>query len=218
VAIIRFAELRRVFKGGESELFNAIGRLAIVYEDLRLEMNEFRRLQRSVIEDGLPDTDNRVTYFLRRALATLVEFRGVLTAVRGSAEFKLVEPSLTALDAAYILDADRFLQQNWTQIKSLRNEFAGHISARAIEVTMKGLTNEVGKVSWNPDPAGWTVGIECDFAAILLAGVISSSMPYGSDIFEEFSKAVSILSEGFNHAQAAMVALVHAFLWDRFGN
>jgi hypothetical protein len=210
-------QLKSVFKSGDSELLNGIGRLAIFYEDLRLEMTEFRRLQQVVVEEGQSDIDNRVSYFLRRALATLVEFRGGLTAVRKSAEYKAAEAGITALDARYIVEADRFLQQNWPQIKSLRNEFAGHIQAGAIDFAMKNLTNKVGSVTWNPDPSGWTIGIECDFAATLLAGVISSSMPRGSDVFVEFSKAVQILSEGFIHAQAAMVALVHAFLWDRFG-
>lgn len=217
MAITRVGELRRVFKDGNSELLNNIGRLAILYEDLRLEMKEFQKLQQSVIAEGQPDSDNRVPYFLRKALATLVEFRGALTSVRSSAEFKLAETKLTVLDARCILDADRFLQQNWTQIKSLRNEFAGHITTRAVEHTMTHLTNEVGKVTWNPDHTGWTIGIECDFAAVLLAGVISSSMPAGSDLLAEFSKAIQVISQGFNHAQAAMVALVHAFLWDRFG-
>jgi hypothetical protein len=218
VAITRVGELRRVFKGGESELLNNISRLAILYEDLRLEMKEFEKLQQTVMEEGQPDSDNRVPYFLRRSLATLVEFRGALTTIRKSAEFKLAEPNLTTLDARCILDADRFLQQNWTQIKDLRNEFAGHIQIGPIESTMKNLTNDVGKVTWNPDSAGWTVGIECDFAATLLAGVITSSLPVGSDVLGEFRKAVEVISDEFNHAQAAMVALVHAFLWDRFGS
>ncbi len=59
--ITRVAGLKMVFKGGESELLNGICRLAILDEDLRLEMNEFHRLQETVVEEGLPDTDNRVT-------------------------------------------------------------------------------------------------------------------------------------------------------------
>jgi hypothetical protein len=64
VAITRLAELRNVFRGGQSELLNEIARLAIFYEDLRLEMNEFRSLHESVIESGKSDMDYRVSYFL----------------------------------------------------------------------------------------------------------------------------------------------------------
>jgi hypothetical protein len=132
-------------------------------------------------------------------------------------EFKKAEPGLSAMDASYIVEAERFFQQNGTQITGLRNEFAGHINAGAVEFAMKQLTNEVGKVTWNPNPNKWTLGLECDFAGVVLAGVISSKLQAGGDVLAEMGKALEILSLGVMHAQAAMVALVHAFLWDRFG-
>ncbi len=217
MAITRVGELRRVFRGGQSELLNGIARLAILYEDLRLEMCELRSLHRSVIELGESGLDHRVSYFLRRSLATLVEFRGGLTAVRMTDEFKKAEPALTDLDVRCIADADEFLQQKWTLIKELRNEFAGHIQARAVKFAVEHLTDEVGRVTWNPAPDAWTVGIECDFAGVLLAGVISSKFQAGGDVLAELRRAMDVLSVGFGHAQAAMVALVHAFLWDSFG-
>lgn len=217
MAITRVGELRRVFRGGQSELLNGIARLSIFYEDLRLEMGELQGLQRSVVELDEPDKDNRVTYFLRRALATLVEFRGALTRVLVTDEFKRAQSGLTALDAKYIADANNFLQQNWILVKGLRNEFAGHIQAAAVDFAIKHLSNEVGKVTWNPCPDGWTVGLECDFAGVVLAGVIGSKLQSGSDALAEWHKALEVMSQGFNHAQAAMVALVHAFLWESFG-
>jgi hypothetical protein len=215
--ITRIAELRRVFKGGQSELLNGIARLAILYEDLRLEMNEFQTAHRKVIELGEGDTEGRVLYFLRRALETLVEFGRGLNVIRSMDEFKKASPGLTALDTRYIADADRFILQNWTRIKELRNEFAGHIQAEAVEFAVKHLTSEVGKVTWNPDSDAWTVGIECDFTRVLLAGAISSKFQSGSDVPAELRKALEMLSQGFNHVQGAMVALVHAFLWESFG-
>jgi hypothetical protein len=177
-------------------------------------MKKFQGLQKIVIQDDLSDTDNRVPYFLRRALETLVEFGRGLNVIRRTDEFK--NATLSAMDAKYITEADKFIQQNWERLKELRNEFGGHIQFDAVDFAMKHLTNEVGSVSWNPDPDVWTVGIECDFAAIVLAGVISSKCQ-GADVLVEFRKAIEILSKGFNHAQFAMVALVHAFLWDSFG-
>ena len=103
MAITRFAELKRVFRSGQSELLNGIARLAIFYEDLRLEMGEFRSLHKSVIELGKPDMDHRFSYFLRRSLATLVEFRGGLTVIRTTDEFKKAEAGLSAMDARYIV-------------------------------------------------------------------------------------------------------------------
>ncbi len=196
----RFAELSRVFRGGRSELLIAIARLSVLYEDLRLEMGEFRKLHRSVIELGEPDKDYRVSYFLRRSLATLVEFRGGLMVVRKTQEYKNAEAGLTATDARYIADADRFLQQNWTQIKDLRNEFAGHIRSAGVEFALKHFSNEVGKVTWNPNTDGWTMGLECDFAGSVLVGAISSKLEAGANVVTELQKALEIMSLGFIHA------------------
>jgi len=115
------------------------------------------------------------------------------------------------------MDADRFLQHNWKTINDLRNEFAGHIQSAAVKFATQNLTDEVGAVTWKPDLTGWKTGIDCDFAGIILAGVISSKLQAGGNVKTEFSKAFEVISEGFNLARFAMVALVHAFLWDRFG-
>lgn len=39
----------------------------------------------------------------------------------------------------------------------------------------------------------------------------------GADALEEVRKLSAIIFEGYNHAQGAMYALGHAFLWERFG-
>jgi hypothetical protein len=214
-SVTRIGELSAIFQGGESKLLNGIARLSIFYEDLQLEMSEFRELHRRRMEDHEDGLDYRLLYFLRRALATLVEFRGALTRVKQTDEFKKAD--LTDIDARFIADADRFLQQNWATIKELRNEFAGHIQGPAVEFATKNLTDQVGGVTWRPDHTGWRTGIECEFAGVILAGVISSKLQAGGDVEAEFSKAFAVISEGFNLARFAMVALVHAFLWDRFG-
>jgi hypothetical protein len=85
------------------------------------------------------------------------------------AEFKSPTRGLPALDAKYIANVDKLIQQYWARITELRNESAGHILADALEFAVKLLTKEVGKVTWNPDPSGWTVGIECDFKKCWLA-------------------------------------------------
>jgi hypothetical protein len=214
----RFGELSRVFKGGQSELLNAIGRLSVLYEDLRLEMGEFRILHGKVIVANEPDMEYRVMYFLRRALATLIEFRGGLTTVTKTHEFKAAKAGLSELDARSIGDADKHLQTNWPRIKELRNEFAGHSQMPGVEFALSKFSNETGRVTWHRGvDDGWTMGLECDFAGQILAGAISSKLQGGTDVRTELRNALEIITPGYVHAQAAMCALVHAFLWGRFG-
>jgi hypothetical protein len=214
----RIGDLSRVFRGGSSDLMNGIARLSVLYEDLRLEMSEFKILHGRVIIDGEPGMEYRVMYFLRRALATLIEFRGGLTTITKTPEFKAAKAGLSELDARSINDADRYLQKNWPLIKELRNEFAGHIQMSGVEFAMSKFSNETGRVTWHQGlDDGWVMGLECDFAGKILAGAISSKLQGGTNVQAELRKALEVIIPGYTHAQAAMCALVHAFLWDRFG-
>jgi hypothetical protein len=72
-----------------SELLNNIARLAILYEDLRLEIRELQAIHREVMTLGGKDSENRAPYFLRRALETLVEFGRGLAAPEDAPQFCL---------------------------------------------------------------------------------------------------------------------------------
>lgn len=98
-SITRFGNLGRVFKEGESDLLIGIARLAVLYEDLRLELDALRAVQEKPDEERTSDDQYRVMYFMRRGLATLIEFRGGLTTVRLTPEFK--SATLAAVDEVH---------------------------------------------------------------------------------------------------------------------
>ena len=215
--ITRFGNLARVFKDGDSELLNGIARLSVLYEDLRLEIEELRVSHGKGDENRDPGDEYRVIYFLRRALVTLTEFRSGLTTIRMTREFKLAQGHLQADDSRYIAQADKYLQQHGPKIKELRDALGGHVLLPGIEFATRHFSDVIGRVTWNRAPDGWAMGLECDFAGQVVAGAISSKLQADTDVRTELTIALGIISEGFIHAQAAMLALVHAFLWDRFG-
>ena len=186
----------------------------MLYEDLRLEIRELRAIDEAYRATGKPIPEFRVIYFLRRALGTLCEFRRGLTAVRICAEFKDAKSGLNVLDARSIASADTFLQKNWQQIKDFRNEFGAHMQEAGVRFAAKNLDGIIGSITWNH---GSNMGLECDFAAQIVAGAIVSKLPPSSDPKAEASKALQTVIEAFVHVQAAMCALAHAFLWTRFG-
>ena len=215
-AVTRFGNLGVVFGEGRSELLREIARLCMLYEDLRLEIEELR-----VIHDrqGEPNEGDefRVAYFVRRALVTLIEFRRVLTAIRGTEEFKRSLPSIARFEAEDILPVAQYFEQNGQRLKDLRNEFGGHVQPAAVRFATEHLSDAVGKVTMNSLSQGWSLGLECHFAANLVAGAISSKMSTGADVLQELRTAIDIISNGFIRVQAATAALVYCFLWDRFG-
>jgi hypothetical protein len=214
-SISRFGNLGRVFREGESELLVGIARLSVLFEDLRLELAALQAVQDKPEMERTSDDQYRVMYFLRRALSTLIEFRGGLTRVRLTPEFK--HASLTQIDEGYITRADRFLHDHWDRLKELRNEFGGHVQLPGVRFATQHFSDVVGSVTWQrptDDDAG---GLSCEFAGHVVAGTITSKLTAGTDIREELRAALTTTGTGFLHAKAAMTALVHAFLWDRFG-
>ena len=215
MAITRVGNLGRVFRDGESALLVGIARLSVLYEDLRLEIDAIRLVHAKPEDERTSADTYRVMYFLRRALSTLIEFRGGLTTVRTTPEFK--SAVLTELDERHIGQADQFLQVHWGRLKELRNEFGGHINLPGVKFATEHFSNVVGSVTWNQATSSWSLALECDFASHVVAGAISSKLAKGTDVHAEVQTALSIIFGGFVKAQAAMVALVHAFLWNRFG-
>ena len=206
-----------MFKEGESELLNGIARLSVLYEELRLEIEELRLVDSRRKEAGIIDGDDfRVVYFIRRALVTLIEFRRVLTAIRKCPEFKRELPFISKLEAEEILPADQYFQRHGERIKELRNGFGAHVQPAAVEFATKHLSNAFGKITVKRS-CGWTLGLECHFAADLVAGAVTSKLMSRADAKEELAKAMETISEGFTQVQTATGALVYAFLWDRFG-
>jgi hypothetical protein len=213
----RFANLGRAFKEGESELLNTVARLSVLYEDLRLEIGELQIVKADRDRSGEGGDDFRVLYFIRRALVTLVEFRRALTRARISSEFKEAERNLTALESGYIARSEIFFQKHGDRIKALRNEFGGHIEAAGVAFATRHLSNVVGRITWDASPDKWTMGLECHFAGDIVCGSIASKLQPTADVKAELNTALEMIAQAFNHAQAATCALVHAFLWDRFG-
>jgi hypothetical protein len=189
----------------------------VLYEDLRIEIAELRTIQLEYERTGAPLPDYRVIYFLRRALTTIFEFGRALTIVRRCPEFKRSEARLATIDSSYITTADRYLQEHWRQIKDFRNEFGAHIQAKGVQFATSNLAGSLGSITWNSASDGLPMGLECDFAGQIVVGTIASKLPGSTDVHAELQKALAVIIDGFVHAQAAMCALAHAFLWDRFG-
>ena len=212
-----YADLGCVFKGGSSELLNGIARLAVLYEDLRIEIAELRRLQHEHDKKVSELPEYRVIYFLRRALTSVFEFRRGLTLVRKSDGFKQAEARLSETDRDSIAFADTYLQQHWPQVKDFRNEFGAHMQAAGVKFATANLDGTIGGITWNFASDGLPMGLECDFAGQIVVGAMMSKLPTSTDMKDEAQKALQIIIESFVPVQAAMCGLVHAFLWDRFG-
>ncbi len=104
-------------------------------------------------------------------------------------------------------------------MKELRNEIGGHLDLRNVEFATSNFTPKfVGKVTWDKSTReNYAPPLQLHYANEIMAGVVSSKLQNGVDMVVELRAALELIMEGYQHANAAMYALVHAFLWDRFG-
>jgi hypothetical protein len=212
----RFGDLGRVFKDDTSDLLNEVARLAVVYEDLRIEIAELRSIQQEYEKASLPIPEYRVIYFLRRALSSIVEFRGGLTKVRSGAEFKRAANNMSKITADHLFEAERYLNQHWGQLKEFRNELGGHVQLGGVKFATENLSGTVGSITWNSDSDGLPMGLECNFAGQIVAGSMTSKLPAGS-LLADAQEVLEVIIGSFVYVQLAMCALAITFLWDRFG-
>ena len=213
----RLGNLGAIFKEGESDLLNCIARLSVLYEDLRLETTELANMRAKLDETGEVDHKYRVVYFLRRVFTTLSEFGGILNDVPTKVEFN--QASLPAMDSAMdsVKRSNGYFQPRMHRINEFRNEFGAHVKPAGVEFAIRHLSDVTGKVTWNSSYKICTFRLECDFATDIIRGAISSKLQHGADVRTKFKSALEMVSQAFEHAEAAIAALVDAFLWDRFG-
>jgi hypothetical protein len=215
----RLGSLARVFDNGTSPLLNHIARLSVLYEDLRIEIASL--LPENQPSDGNPlDFSYRHVYFLRRSLATLMEFQSGLTQIAGLPEFKQSAPRLSKLDSRYINAANRYFQKHNLRIKELRNELGGHIQQDAVDYALSNFPSDlVGSVTWSEksgiEPPHF--GLELHFAGAVVGGAVQSTLQSSANVEQEMKGALEITIGSYVHVYGATAALVHAFLWDKFG-
>jgi hypothetical protein len=213
----RFANLGRVFKGGESDLLNQVACLCVLYEDLRVELNGLKTGQERLGDLDTLGWQYRFFYFLRRSLVTLSEFRGALTRIGMSPEFKDAKHALSPRHRKHIADADRFFQDHADLLKDLRNDLGGHLKHDAVKFATGHLDNAIGKALWNSSPEGEILALELHFATDVVCQALCSKFVEGDDPTTELHRITEIVFAGFLHVQAAMYSIGRAFLWDEFG-
>ena len=100
-----------------------VAQIAVLYEDLRIELKGF--------EKEFPDLqaigeNYRRNYFVRRSIATLLEFSDALTMLDQSPDWRPVKEGFTPEMTATWVKAMKYFKENHRYLKKIRNDFGGH--------------------------------------------------------------------------------------------
>jgi hypothetical protein len=203
--------------------------MSVLYEDLRIETFALTANDEEVRRLDHLDKRYRVHYFLRRSIATLLEFRGALIRMSRTEEFRAERAacfdrssSLTRKSQQelfkMISDALRFFEKHHTVLKNLRNNVGGHFGDEAAHQATTNIDpNAFGKLEVVFDKSRRGGGSKLHYAGEIAATAFTRSLPGIKPRQEEIEDAIQMVRDGYAHLTKAMHALVILFLWDRFG-
>jgi len=224
----RFALLQRVFAQGRSPLMDCLAQMSVLYEDLRIETFALTANEDEVKRLDCLDHKYRINYFLRRSIATLLEFRGCLIKMSRTEEFRTERSSSFNPDApksrksqrelfATVSKALRFFDLHHALLKALRNAVGGHFNDMAAAQATSNVGPEaVGRLEVIFDNARRGAGPKLHYAGEIAATAFAKSLPGIKPRQEEIDDAIQMISEGYAHAVRSAHALVILFLWERF--
>jgi hypothetical protein len=217
-SITRFRSLGSVFRASSEAALNShLAKLSVLYEDLRIEAL-------SLVAEALPDKIDtlgdryRRNYFLRRSIATLVEFSGTLNELNRCADFKQIRARFDPQSAGAWDACIDFFSKNHDRLKRTRNDVGGHFGIAAAQYAVEHLRPDAcGKLTITFHKSGRGGGCELHFAGELAATALCRSLPAG-DTQSEIASLIKIVREGYHHATSAVHHTVALHLWPRFRN
>ena len=183
--LIRMRELSRVFASPSGFTLHAhIARLAVLYEDLRIELIAIA--QASIPVPDITDERYRRNYFLRRSIATLVEFAETLRLLDKCTEFQGVKARFGTEIAMYWPKALRFFDKHEALLESVRNDIGGHFGQKAAIYAKDNLDpTAVGKIE-----AKYMETIHLHFAGEIAASAALRHLP-GSTAKKRFENLLT---------------------------
>ena len=209
--LIRMRELMEVFPSGHGEMVHAhIVRLAVLYEDLRIELYAIAEPSMPIL-DGT-DERYRKNYFLRRSIATLVEFAETVRLLNECDEFQSIKEGFDKDIRPYWDKAVRFFQRHEQFFKRVRNDIGGHFGSGAATFAVKSLSPEaVGKLEVRKDET-----VRLHFVGELVATATLRHL-FGSSNQHKFQRLLRRTLLGFRHATRCSHCVTVGYLWERFG-
>lgn len=201
---IRMRELTEVFASAHGEFAHAhMARLAVLYEDLRIEVIGAAQVSIPVLDTT--DERYRRNYFLRRGIATLLEFAETIRLLDECPEFKAVK---ARFDTNLISLWDKGLRFFWRHeqfFRKVRNDIGGHFGLTAA------LFAAVGKIEARGEKT-----MHLHFAGELVATATLRHLQASTNE-QRFSRLLRTVVSGFRHATECTHCVPLAYLWERFG-
>lgn len=192
-----------------------IARLAVLYEDLKIETFGIVAHADSLGKLDYTDHEYRSNYFLRRSIATLIEVAESLRMLNDNADFQLVKAKFDKQHTIRWKRAIRFFKRFEPILKRVRNDIGGHFGHAAARYAIDNMeSSTVGVIELsNEGPS--KVGVKLHFAGDI--AVTAMLRHRGNESPKEFAtKLIRVVAVGYGQAIMAIDSINAFYLWDRF--
>jgi hypothetical protein len=140
----------------------------------------------------------RVNYFLRRAIATLVEFAEAVRLLSELDDFKRFCGSVDASLSAYWTNGSAYFKSNERFLENIRNDIGGHFGSKAAIYALENLSGDaVGHMEFRGTGKEQTMHLH--FAGELVATAMLRHLP-GEGVEDRFHQITQVALAGFRHA------------------
>jgi hypothetical protein len=199
------------------EMSAQMGRLLVLYEDLRIELNAVEQDRIAPLDDAGPDY--RRLYFLRRTLATFREMNSAFQQLDDDPDFrKLVIHSMNQEFKKVWNDAVDYFDTNAESIRIARNAVGGHFSNSAARHVIREMDDRVGSVEVTFHSSGTGGGATFKLAGELVASAMTHGKPAAEDDLQYFSDLVVIMAGAVGHATRAAHVLAIVYIIPRLAS
>jgi hypothetical protein len=206
---VKWKSLRSVFDGRDEELDACVARICVLFEDLRLELDEA----------GLSETTApRRNYFVRRSIATLREFTEGLLRLNGLSGFQRVLQRLDTSHRGEWNSSIARLGELKDRINRERNHYGGHFSHNAALSAVRRLEyggSNALEIYWVT--AKNTAGPRFHFAHEIANLALLSGNTTGESTRDYFTGLLEIAFDGYKQASICTNIVAAKYLAPRFG-
>ena len=201
-----------MFAPGHCELVHAhMARLTVLYEDLRIELTAGSEASIPVLD--ATDPSYRRIYFLRRSIATLIEFAETIRLLDECPEFQTVKQCFGRGGEKYWESGLRFFKRHEPFLERVRNDIGGHFGPKAAIYAIVNLESGTsGQIELRDKTE-----IHFNFAEQIVAAAFFRQLQ-GSTAAHKFTRLMRIVQIGFRHGTRCTRCVAYGYLWERFGH
>lgn len=195
-----------------SDINVTVARLAVLFEDLRIEMNGI--VARSLSKLDYTDRRYRRVYFVRRSIVTLLEFKSALLRLNQLPAFREIKTRFHKDESKAWDAAVEFFQQQTNPLKHARNDLGGHILEAAVRYALDEARSVTGWIEI-VEKKRRSTGPKLHFAGDIVAQALARHR--GSQNEKDYVESlIKLARQGLKHATMPVHLVTRYYLWNRF--